>query len=57
VLDPAGTADVVEEARNYALFVPIILAVLCGMRRGETAALRWRTCWRQGFIPRSPPSA
>jgi integrase len=43
VLDPAGTADVIEEARNYALLVPIILAVLCGMRRGEIAALRWRS--------------
>jgi integrase len=43
VLDPAGTADIIEEARNYTFFIPIVLAVLCGMRRGEIAALRWRS--------------
>jgi integrase len=43
VFDPAGTADVIEEARNYTFFIPIILAVLCGIRRGEIAALRWRS--------------
>ena len=24
------------------MFVPVVLGVLCGMRRGEIAALRWR---------------
>ena len=43
VLDPAGTADIIEEARNYTFFIPIVLAVLCGVRRGEIAALRWRS--------------
>jgi integrase len=43
VLDPAGTADIIEEARTYTFFIPIVLAVLCGMRRGEIAALRWRS--------------
>ena len=43
MLDPAGTADIIEEARNYTFFIPIVLAVLCGMRRGEIAALRWRS--------------
>jgi integrase len=42
VLDLAGAADVIEEARSYTNFVPIVLAMLCGMRRGEIAALRWR---------------
>jgi hypothetical protein len=36
VLDPAGTADIIEEARNYTFFIPIVLAVLCGVRRGES---------------------
>ena len=43
MLDPAGTADIIEEARNYTFFIPIVLAVLCGMRRGEIAAPRWRS--------------
>jgi integrase len=43
VLDLAGAADVIEEARSYTNFVPIVLAMLCGMRRGEIAALRWRS--------------
>lgn len=43
VLDVAGAADVIEEARSYTNFVPIVLAMLCGMRRGEIAALRWRS--------------
>jgi integrase len=43
VLDANGTADLIEAARETSLFVPILLAVLCGLRRGETAALRWRS--------------
>jgi integrase len=27
--------------QNTRLFIPISLAVLCGLRRGEIAALRW----------------
>src|ERR1700694_4859196 len=33
----------IEVARPYSIFVPILLGVLCGMRRGEIAALRWRS--------------
>jgi integrase len=43
VLDIADAADVIEDARSYTNFIPIVLAMLCGMRRGEIAALRWRS--------------
>jgi integrase len=42
-LDADGTAAVIEAARDTSLFVPILLGVLCGMRRGEITALRWRS--------------
>jgi integrase len=37
----AQTAELIETARGERIFVPTILAVLCGLRRGEIAALRW----------------
>jgi integrase len=42
VLDADGTAAIIEAARPKALFMPILLGALCGLRRGELAALRWR---------------
>jgi integrase len=42
-LDADGTAVIIEAARDTNLFVPILLGVLCGMRRGEITALRWRS--------------
>jgi integrase len=42
VLDADGTAAVIEAARSKALFMPILLGALCGLRRGELAALCWR---------------
>jgi integrase len=42
-LDVGGTAALIEKARDTSLFVPILLGVLCGMRRGEITALRWRS--------------
>src|SRR5215468_9626311 len=42
VLDPAATAEMIEAARPYSAFMPIMLGALCGLRRGEIAALRWR---------------
>ena len=42
-LDADGTVELIEAARGTSLFVPIILGVLCGLRRGEVAALRWRS--------------
>jgi integrase len=35
------TADVLEALRDSWMHVPAVLGVLCGMRRGEIAALRW----------------
>ena len=42
-LDADGTVDLIEAARGGRLFIPILLGVLCGLRRGEVAALRWRS--------------
>jgi integrase len=36
------TADLLEAARGTRMFFPTILAVLCGLRRGEILAVRWR---------------
>lgn len=35
------TATFIEEVKNYALHIPVLLAVTTGMRRGEVLALRW----------------
>jgi len=35
------TADLLEALQSSWMHVPALLAVLCGMRRGEIAALRW----------------
>src|SRR6516165_9284189 len=43
VLDTDQTARLLEAARPYRIFVPILLGVLCGLRRGEIAALRWKS--------------
>jgi integrase len=43
VLDAAATAELIEAARPYSIFLPILLGALCGLRRGEIAALRWRS--------------
>jgi integrase len=40
--DIAQTAELLEVLRGSRLFVPVILGVLCGLRRGEICALRWR---------------
>jgi integrase len=37
------TAAMIEAARRTPIFIPILLGVLCGMRRGEICALRWRS--------------
>ncbi|MGZ5874857.1 MAG: tyrosine-type recombinase/integrase, partial [Bradyrhizobium sp.] len=36
------TAELIEGMRPTRMLVPTLLAVLCGMRRGEVAALRWK---------------
>jgi integrase len=43
VLDAQATAELIEAARPYSMFMPILLAVTTGMRRGEIAALRWKS--------------
>jgi integrase len=42
VLDARAAVELIEAARPYRIFVPILLGVLCGLRRGEITALRWR---------------
>jgi integrase len=42
VLDTDATAGLIEAARETPLFIPILLGVRCGLRRGEVVALRWR---------------
>lgn len=36
------TAELVEAMRSTRMFIPTLLAVLCGLRRGEVCGLRWR---------------
>jgi integrase len=40
-LDPAETARLLAHFRETRMFVPVLLGALCGLRRGEIAALRW----------------
>jgi integrase len=37
----AQTVDLLDAVRNNRMFPAILLAALCGLRRGEIAALRW----------------
>jgi integrase len=41
-LDADGTVELIEAARGTNMAMPIMLGVLCGLRRGEVVALRWR---------------
>jgi integrase len=41
--DLEQTGQLIEALRGTRLFIPVLLAVLCGLRRGEIAALRWRS--------------
>jgi len=42
-LDVAETAALLEAIRPTRMFIPVLLAVTCGMRRGEITALKWRS--------------
>jgi integrase len=42
VWDVATMADALERARPLRIFMPMLLAGMLGLRRGEIAALRWR---------------
>lgn len=41
--DLPQSVDVIEAMRSKPIFVPVLLAILCGLRRGEICALRWRS--------------
>jgi integrase len=41
--DMPQTAALLDVVRGTRMFIPVMLAVLCGLRRGEIAALRWRS--------------
>lgn len=40
--DASQTAVLIEAFRSSRMFIPMLLAVMCGLRRGEILALRWR---------------
>jgi integrase len=40
--DLPQTVEVIEAVRDTPMLIPTVLAVLCGLRRGEICALRWR---------------
>jgi integrase len=40
--DAGQTAVLIEAMRPTRMFIPTLLAVMCGLRRGEILALRWR---------------
>lgn len=40
--DLAQTAELIDALRGTRMLAPTLLAVLCGLRRGELAALRWK---------------
>jgi integrase len=40
-LDLGQAARLIKDARPSSLFIPILLALTCGLRRGEICALKW----------------
>jgi integrase len=42
-IDTGQTVNVIEAARGTRMLIPVLLGVLCGLRRGEVVALRWRS--------------
>lgn len=42
-LDPAETAVLLAHFRPTRMFTPVLLGVMCGLRRGEVTALRWQS--------------
>jgi integrase len=40
--DAGQTAELLDAIRSTRMFIPTLLAVMCGLRRGELLALRWR---------------
>ena len=42
-IDAAETAKAIEAAREHRVLIPLLLGSLCGLRRGEILALRWKS--------------
>ncbi|MBM3531157.1 MAG: site-specific integrase [Alphaproteobacteria bacterium] len=42
-IDPATTMQTIEAARQSRLLVPLLLGSMGGLRRGEIAAIRWKS--------------
>jgi integrase len=42
-IDAPATAAVLDAARERRLFIPLVLGSLCGLRRGEITAIRWKS--------------
>jgi integrase len=42
-IDAPATAAALNVARERRLFIPLVLGSLCGLRRGEITALRWKS--------------
>jgi integrase len=42
-LDTDATAKMIQAAQGTPILIPVLLGVLCGLRRGEICALRWRS--------------
>jgi integrase len=42
VMDTKETLKILEAARGTRWFIPMLLGSMCGIRRGEIVALRWR---------------
>jgi integrase len=42
IWDVATITTALELSRSWRVHMPVVLATLCGLRRGEIAALRWR---------------
>jgi integrase len=40
--DMTQTVALLDAVRGTRMFIPVVLGVLCGLRRGEIAALRWQ---------------
>jgi integrase len=40
--DMTQTAELLDAVRGTRMLIPVVLGVLCGLRRGEIAALRWQ---------------
>lgn len=41
--DLPQTAEMLEVLRDHPIYIPALLAALCGLRRGEICALRWKS--------------